>query len=77
MKKTYLLTNSYQKYKVNLRLTKIVIYLKKSKLIYIGNRVKKRALYHLKSYHQLNFITFYTTIDDLFNFLKDIFDNSD
>lgn len=30
---------------------------------------------YLDPYLQLNLITFFTTIEDLFNYLKDIFDN--
>ena len=49
--------------------------LKRSKLIYIENRVGGKVLQHLKPYFRLNSITFFTTINDLFNYLKDIFGN--
>lgn len=48
----------------------------KSKLIYAENWVGRRALQHLEICLYLNFITFFITIDDLFNHLKDTFSNS-
>ena len=48
----------------------------KSKLIYKENLVERKTLQHLKLCLQLNFITFFTTINNLFNYLKDIFGNS-
>ena len=47
----------------------------KSKLIYAKNQVRGRALQHLEHCLQLNSITPFTTIDDLFNHLEDIFDD--
>ncbi len=47
----------------------------RSKLIYVENRVGEKALQHLEPCFQLNFITPFTTIDNLFNHLKDIFGN--
>ena len=48
---------------------------KRSKLIYAENRVEGTTLQHLEPCLQLNSITFFTTIDDLFNHFKDIFGN--
>ena len=48
----------------------------RSKLIYAENRVGRKALQHLEPCLRLNSITLFTTIDDLFNHLKDIFGNS-
>ena len=48
----------------------------KSKFIYVENRVSGKALQHLKPCLQINSISFFTTIKDLFNYLKNIFDNS-
>lgn len=47
----------------------------KSKLIYTENRIRGKALQHLETCLQLNSITSFTTIEDLFNYLKDIFGN--
>ena len=47
-----------------------------SKLIYAKNRVRGKALQHLKPCLRVNLITFFATIEDLFNYLKNIFDNS-
>ena len=47
----------------------------KSKLIYAENRVESKALQHFEPCFWLNFITSFTTINDLFNHLKDIFGN--
>lgn len=47
----------------------------KSKLIYAENRVGKKALQYLEPCLQLNSITSFATIKDLFNYLKDIFSN--
>lgn len=47
----------------------------RSKLIYVENRVGRKALQHLKPCLQLNSIIFFATIKDLFNHLEDIFDN--
>ncbi len=47
----------------------------RSKLIYAENRVGRKALQHLEPCLRLNFITPFTTIDDLFNHLEDIFGN--
>lgn len=49
--------------------------LERNKLIYTENRVTGKALQHLKPSFQLNFITFFNIIKDLFNYLKDIFGN--
>lgn len=42
----------------------------KSNLIYAKNRVKGRVLQHLEICLELQFITSFTTINDLFNFRK-------
>ncbi len=47
----------------------------RSKLIYAENRVAGKALQHLEPCLWLNSITPFTTIDDLFNYLEDIFSN--
>ena len=47
----------------------------RSKLIYAENRVGGKALQHLEPCLRLNSITSFTTIDDLFNHLEDIFGN--
>ena len=47
----------------------------RSKLIYVENRVGGKALQHLELCLRLNSITLFTTIDDLFNHLEDIFGN--
>ena len=47
----------------------------RSKLIYIENRVGEKALQHLEPCLQLNLITLFATIEDLFNYLEDIFAN--
>ena len=47
----------------------------RSKLIYVENRVRGKALQYLKPCLRLNSITSFTTIDDLFNHLEDIFGN--
>ena len=49
--------------------------LERSKLIYAENRVGEKALQHLEPCLRLNSITPFTTIDDLFNHLEDIFGN--
>ena len=49
--------------------------LERSKLIYIENRVRGKALKHLEPCLRLNFITFFTTNNNLFNHLEDIFGN--
>ena len=48
---------------------------KRNKLIYAENRVGRKALQHLESCFWLNSITSFTTINDLFNYFKDIFGN--
>ena len=48
---------------------------KRSKLIYAENRVRGKALQHLEPCLRLNSLTLFTTIDDLFNHLEDIFGN--
>lgn len=50
-------------------------FIDKSKFIYTENRFEEKALQHLESCLQLNAITFFTTINNLFNHFKDIFDN--
>ena len=45
----------------------------RSKLIYAENRVGGKALQHLEPRLRLNSVTPFTTIDDLFNHLEDIF----
>ena len=45
----------------------------RSKLIYAENRVEEKALQHFEPCLRLNSITPFTTIDDLFNHLEDIF----
>ena len=47
----------------------------RSKLINAENRVRRKALQHLELCLRLNFITLFTTIEELFNHLKDIFGN--
>ena len=47
----------------------------RSKLIYAENQVGGKALQHLEPCLRLNSITPFTTIDDLFNHLEDIFGN--
>ena len=47
----------------------------RSKLIYVENRVGGKVLQHLEPCFRLNSITPFTTIDDLFNYLEDIFGN--
>lgn len=47
----------------------------RSKLIYIEIKVQRKTLQHLKAYLQLNSITPFATIENLFNYFKDIFDN--
>ena len=49
--------------------------LERSKLIYAENWVRGKTLQYLKPCFQLNSITLFTTIDNLFNYLKDIFGN--
>ena len=49
---------------------------KRSKLIYLENQVGGKALQHLELCLQLNSITLFTTINNLFNHLKNIFGNS-
>ena len=49
--------------------------LERSKLIYAENRVGGKVLQHLESCLRLNSIISFTTIDDLFNYLEDIFGN--
>ena len=49
--------------------------IERSKLIYVENRVGEKALQHLEPCLWLNSITFFATIEDLFNHLEDIFDN--
>ncbi len=46
-----------------------------SKLIYVKNRVGGKALQHLESCLCVNSITPFITIEDLFNYLEDIFGN--
>lgn len=46
-----------------------------SKLIYAENRVRRKVLQHLDLCLYVNLITFFSTIKDLFNHLKDIFGN--
>ena len=46
-----------------------------SKLNYIENRIRKKALQHLKPCLRINSITFFSTIKNLFNYLEDIFNN--
>ena len=46
-----------------------------SKLIYAENRVEKKVLQHLELCLCVNLIAFFTTIENLFNYLEDIFDN--
>ncbi len=48
----------------------------RSKLIFVENQVRGKVLQHLEPCLWLNCITLFTTIDDLFNHLKDIFDIS-
>lgn len=48
----------------------------KNKSIYAENRDKRKALHHLETYLSQNSIMSIATIDDLFNYLEDIFDNS-
>ena len=48
----------------------------RSKFIYAKNQVRKKVLEYFKPCLRLNFITFFTTIDNLFNYFKDIFGNS-
>ena len=47
----------------------------RSKLIYAKNWVGGKVLQHLEPCLRLNSITLFTTIDDLFNHLEDIFGN--
>lgn len=47
----------------------------KSKLIYAENRVGGKFLQHLEPCLQLNFITPFTTINDVLNYLENIFGN--
>ena len=47
----------------------------RSKHIYIEKKVRGKALQHLKPCIQLNLITSFTTIKDLFNYLEDIIGN--
>ena len=47
-----------------------------NKLIYAENRVGGKAMQHLELYLYINSITTFSTIEDLFNYLEDIFDNS-
>ncbi len=47
----------------------------RSKLIYVKNRVGRKALQHLEPCLRLNSIIPFTTIDNLFNHLEDIFGN--
>ena len=49
---------------------------KRCKLIYTKNQVRGKALQHLEPCFRLNSITLFTTIDNLFNHLEDIFGNS-
>ena len=49
--------------------------LERSKLIYEENRIRGKALQHLEPCLRLNSITPFTTIDNLFNHLEDIFGN--
>ena len=46
-----------------------------NKLIYAENKVENKVLQHLKSCLQPNFINFFTTINNFFNYLEDIFGN--
>ena len=46
-----------------------------SKLIYVKNRVGRKVLQHLEPCLRVNLITFFATIEDLFNHLENIFDN--
>lgn len=48
----------------------------KSKFIFVKNRNKKKALQYLKLILYVNLITSFTTIKNLFNYLKNIFNNS-
>ena len=48
---------------------------KRSKLIYVENRVKRKALQHFEPCLRLNSITPFTTINNLFNYFEDIFDD--
>ena len=48
----------------------------RSKLIYAKNRVRGKALQHLEPCLRVNSITPFATIEDLFNYLEDIFGNS-
>ena len=48
----------------------------RNKLIYAKNKVRVKALQHLKLCPRINSITIFATIKDLFNYLEDIFDNS-
>lgn len=50
--------------------------LKRSKFIYTKNRVKEKVLQYLEPCFQLNSIISFIIIDDLFNYLKNIFSNS-
>ena len=47
----------------------------RSKLIYIENWVREKALQYLEPYFRLNSIILFTIIDNLFNHLEDIFGN--
>ena len=49
--------------------------LERSKLIYVENRVGGKVLQHLEPCLQLNSITFFSTINNLFNHFEDIFGN--
>lgn len=46
-----------------------------SKLIYAKNNIKKKTLQYLEFYLCIKLITFFASIKDLFNYLKDIFGN--
>lgn len=47
----------------------------RSKLIYVDNRVRRKALEYLELCLQQNFITSFTIINDIFNYFEDIFGN--
>ena len=46
-----------------------------SKLIYAENRVGGKTLLHLKPFLRINSIILFAIIENLFNYLEDIFDN--
>ena len=49
--------------------------IKRSKLIYVENKVGRKALQHLEPCLRLNSTTPFAIIEDLFNYLEDIFGN--